>query len=61
MKTKLLAIASAVALGVGGITGCSTTTNAARGSNPVAKRHSIDAGVDAPCRASMRRIRPRAR
>jgi lipid-binding SYLF domain-containing protein len=46
MKTKLLAIVSAVALGVGGITGCSTTTTAARGSDPVAKRHSIDANVD---------------
>jgi lipid-binding SYLF domain-containing protein len=46
MKTKLLAIVSAVALGVGGITGCSTTTTAARGSDPIAKRHSIDANVD---------------
>jgi len=46
MKTKLLAIVSAVALGVGGITGCSTTTTAARGSDPVAKRHSIDSSVD---------------
>jgi len=47
MKTKLLAIASAVALGVGGITGCSTTTTtAAHASDPVAKRHSIDASVD---------------
>ena len=46
MKTKLLAIASAVALGVGGITGCSTTTTAARDSSPVAKRQSIDANVD---------------
>jgi len=33
MKTKLLAIVSALALGVGGITGCSTTTTAARGSD----------------------------
>ena len=46
MKTKLLAIVSAVALGVGGITGCSTTTTAARGSDPVTKRHSIDSSVD---------------
>jgi len=46
MKTKLLAIVSAVALGVGGIMGCSTTTTAARGSDPIAKRHSIDANVD---------------
>ena len=46
MKTKLLAIVSAVALGVGGITGCSTTTTAARASDPVAKRHSIDSSVD---------------
>ena len=46
MKTKLLAIVSAVALGVGGITGCSTTTTAARGGDPIAKRHGIDANVD---------------
>ena len=46
MKTKLLAIVSAVALGVGGITGCSTTTTAARASDPIAKRHSIDSSVD---------------
>ena len=46
MKTKLLAIVSALALGVGGITGCSTTTTAARASDPVAKRHSIDSSVD---------------
>ena len=46
MKTQLLAIASAVALGVGGITGCSTTTSAARDGSPVAKQQSIDANVD---------------
>ena len=46
MKTKLLAIASAAALGIGAITGCSTTTTAPGGSDPVAKRHSIDANVD---------------
>ena len=46
MKTKLLAIASAAALGIGAITGCSTTTTAAGGNDPVAKRHSIDANVD---------------
>ena len=46
MKTKLLAIVSAVALGVGGITGCSTTTTSARGSDPIAKRQSIDSSVD---------------
>jgi len=46
MKTKLLAIVSALALGIGGITGCSTTTTAARASDPVAKRHSIDSSVD---------------
>jgi lipid-binding SYLF domain-containing protein len=46
MKTKLLAIVSAVALGVGGITGCSTTTTAARGSDPIAKRQSIDSSID---------------
>ncbi|HEV7577678.1 MAG TPA: YSC84-related protein [Caldimonas sp.] len=46
MKTKLLAIASAAALAVGAITGCSTTTTAAGGSDPIAKRDSIDANVD---------------
>jgi len=46
MKTKLLAIVSAVALGVGGITGCSTTTTAARSSDPIAKRHGIDSNID---------------
>jgi lipid-binding SYLF domain-containing protein len=46
MKTKLLAIASAAALGIGAITGCSTTTTAAGGNDPIAKRHSIDANVD---------------
>ena len=46
MKTKLLAIASAVALGVAGITGCSTTTTASRASDPIAKRHSVDSNVD---------------
>jgi lipid-binding SYLF domain-containing protein len=46
MKTKLLAIASAAALAVGAITGCSTTTTAAGGSDPIAKRESIDANVD---------------
>jgi lipid-binding SYLF domain-containing protein len=46
MKTKLLAIASAAALGIGAITGCSTTTTAAGGNDPIAKRHSIDASVD---------------
>ena len=46
MKTKLLAIVSALALGVGGITGCSTTPTAARGSDPIAKRHGIDSNVD---------------
>jgi len=46
MKTKLLALASAAALAVGAITGCSTTTTTPGGSDPVAKRHSIDANVD---------------
>ena len=46
MKTKLLAIASAAALGIGAITGCSTTTTAPGGNNTVAKRESIDANVD---------------
>ena len=46
MKTKLLAIASAAALGIGAITGCSTTTTAAGGGDPIAKRQGIDASVD---------------
>jgi len=48
MKTQLLAIASAAALAVGSITGCSSTTTTPRATdNPSAKRHSIDADVDA--------------
>jgi len=47
MKTKLLAIASAAALGIGAITGCSTTTTAPGGNDTMAKRESIDANVDA--------------
>jgi len=48
MKTTLLAIASAAALAVGSITGCSTTTTTDRATdNPAAKRMSIDANVDA--------------
>jgi lipid-binding SYLF domain-containing protein len=46
MKTKLLAIASAAALGIGAITGCSTTTTAPGGNDTMAKRESIDANVD---------------
>jgi len=47
MKTKLLALASAAVLAIGSITGCSTTTTAKGGDNPVAKRQAIDAEVDA--------------
>jgi lipid-binding SYLF domain-containing protein len=46
MKSKLFAVASAAALVVGSITGCSTTTTAPGGSDPIAKRQSIDASVD---------------
>jgi lipid-binding SYLF domain-containing protein len=46
MTPKLLALAAAAALAVGSITGCSTTTTRAT-DNPVAKRDSIDANVDA--------------
>ena len=46
MNSKLLAVASAAALAVGAITGCSSTTTAPGGSNPAAKRQSIDASVD---------------
>lgn len=48
MKYKLLALASAAALAIGSITGCSTTTTGPdSGGSPAAKRHSIDAEVDA--------------
>jgi len=48
MKTTLLAIASAAALAVGSITGCSTTTTGPRATDSAsAKRESIDANVDA--------------
>jgi lipid-binding SYLF domain-containing protein len=48
MNTRLLAIASAAALAIGSITGCSTTTTTPRATdNPAAKRQSIDADVDA--------------
>lgn len=46
MKNQLLAIASAAALAVGAISGCSTTTTAPGGHEPAAKRQSIDASVD---------------
>jgi lipid-binding SYLF domain-containing protein len=47
MKTKLLALASAAALAIGSITGCSTTTSGpGTGGSPAAKRLSIDADVD---------------
>ena len=48
MNTTLLAIASAAALAVGAVTGCSTTTTTPRATDsPAAKRQSIDADVDA--------------
>jgi lipid-binding SYLF domain-containing protein len=48
MKTRLLAIASAAALAVGSITGCSTTTTSENATDSAAsKRHAIDANVDA--------------
>ncbi len=48
MKNKLLVLASAAALAIGSVTGCSTTTTApGAGSSPAAKRQSIDADVDA--------------
>jgi len=49
MKTKLLALASAAALAIGSITGCSTTTTStpsAKSADPMAKRQAIDANVD---------------
>ena len=47
MKMRILALATAAALGLGGIAGCSTTTSTASGGSPMAKRESIDASVDA--------------
>ena len=46
MKSKLLAIASAALLATGAITGCSTTTTVAGGTDPIAKRQTIEAGID---------------
>jgi lipid-binding SYLF domain-containing protein len=47
MKTKFLALASAATLAVASITGCSTTTTSAAGGNdPMAKRQSVDGNVD---------------
>jgi lipid-binding SYLF domain-containing protein len=46
MKTKLIALASAAALAIGSITGCSTTSKPPD-DTPAQKRQSIDAGVDA--------------
>ena len=50
MKTKLLVIASATALALGTITGCSTTTTStpsASKADPMSKRQAIDSNVDA--------------
>jgi lipid-binding SYLF domain-containing protein len=49
MKNKLLTIAAAATLAVGSITGCSTTAtkDATVTDSPAAKRHAIDADVDA--------------
>ena len=47
MKMRILALATAAALGLGTFAGCSTTTSTASGGSPVAKRESIDASVDA--------------
>ena len=49
MKNKLLTIAAAATLAVGSITGCSTTAtkDASATDSPAAKRHAIDADVDA--------------
>jgi lipid-binding SYLF domain-containing protein len=48
MNTRLLAVASAAALAIGAITGCSTTTTTPRtADSSVTKRHAVDADVDA--------------
>ena len=47
MKMRILALATAAALGLGTVAGCSTTTSTASGGSPMAKRESIDASVDA--------------
>ena len=49
MKNPLLTIVAAAALAVGSITGCSTTAtkDASATDSPAAKRHAIDADVDA--------------
>jgi lipid-binding SYLF domain-containing protein len=46
MKQRILAVATAVALGLGTFAGCSTTTSTTNGGSTVAKRQSIDASVD---------------
>jgi lipid-binding SYLF domain-containing protein len=46
MNRKLLALASAAMLAAGAISGCSTTTTVAGGTDPIMKRQTIDAGVD---------------
>jgi lipid-binding SYLF domain-containing protein len=46
MRNKLIALASAAALAIGAITGCSTTSKPAD-ATPAAKKQSIDAGIDA--------------
>ncbi len=46
MKTKLIALASAAALAVGSITGCSTTSKPPA-DTPAQERQSVDAAVDA--------------
>jgi lipid-binding SYLF domain-containing protein len=46
MKIKLIALASAAALGIGSITGC-TTTSRPPADTPAQKRQSLDAAVDA--------------
>jgi len=46
MRNRLIALASAAALAIGSITGCSTTSKPAD-ATPAAKKQSIDAAVDA--------------
>jgi len=46
MKSKLIALASAAALAIGAITGC-TTTSKPPADTPAQKRQNLDAAVDA--------------
>ena len=46
MNKRFLAVATAAALALGSVAGCSTTTSSAGASSPSAKRQAIDSSVD---------------